>query len=264
MGEFSKIAWTDNTFNVWIGCTKVSAGCANCYAEAWDKRMFAGENWGPDAPRKAMSEGYWSKPINWDKKAEAAGIRTRVFCSSLADVFDKEGLADARARMWRLMKRTPNLDWLLLTKRPENILGMLPGDWGNGYANAWIGVTAEDNASAKKRIDAIRNVPAAVKFLSVEPQLEEIDFSGWLAEDEVPFDWMIFGGESGSNARRFDPEWIKKPMAEAGKAGVARFVKQMGAVWAKENDSSDSKGGNDAEWPDWLKVREFPVPRNVA
>lgn len=265
MAENSKIQWTHHTFNLWIGCTKVSPGCAFCYAEAWDKRMFAGANWGPGAPRKKMADSYWRKPLKWEKDAKKAGSRFRIFCSSLADVFDSEGLAAERARLWELIKKTPSLDWLLLTKRPENAPDMLPEDWGDGYDNVWFGTTAEDQVRANERIEALRKVKAKTKFLSVEPQLEEIDFSRWLSEPTAPFDWMIFGGESGDSARPFDPEWIRKSLDQAKAAGVKRFVKQMGTVWAKANGELDKKkGGAKEDWPPWLDVREFPESKVVA
>lgn len=264
MGEFSKIQWTTHTFNVWIGCTKVSEGCKFCYAEAWDHRMLGGEHWGPGAPRKQMSESYWNKPAKWNREAAGANERPRVFCSSLADVFDSEGLKDQRKRLWEVIKKTSNLDWLLLTKRPENIESMLPDDWGNGYPNVWMGTTTEDQKMANKRIDILGKIPAAVRFISVEPQLDEIDFSKWMEKDNPPFDWMIFGGESGSEARQFDPNWIKKAMKDAGKAGIARFVKQMGTKFASEAGFENKKGGDIDEWPEWLRVREFPKARVVA
>lgn len=257
MAENSGIAWTHHTFNLWIGCTRVSEGCRFCYAETLDATgRFGDPHWGPGAPRKRLSEKYWNDPIRWNRKAVAAGERQRVFCSSLADVLDVEGYADERARFFELTKVTPNLDWLLLTKRPENFEEMKPKDWGDGYENVWFGITTEDQKSAEKRIPILAATKAKIKWLSVEPQIEEINFSKWMSEEKVPFDWMIFGGESGSN-RAFNPEWIRKPMDEAKYRNIAVFVKQMGSVWAKENNVS-RKADNPAEWPEWCRVRQFP------
>lgn len=255
--ENSNIAWTDHTHNIWIGCTKVSEGCKFCYAEKWDQRMKGGKSWGPGAPRIPLSDAYWRKPLAWQKQALVSGERPRVFCSSLADVFDHEGLPDQRKRLWETVKQTPNLDWLILTKRPENIVPMLPSDWGNGYPNVWMGTTTEDQKSYEKRVPILAAVPAAVRFLSCEPQLSEIDFGS----GPYPFDWVIFGGESGS-VRPFDPTWVKKPFEVLREAGVAVFMKQMGSVWAKAHSTpDDKKGDNMGMWPAFSRVREFPKAR---
>lgn len=121
MAENSGIEWTHHTFNPWIGCTKVSPACDQCYAEEWNRRYEGGKNWGPHADRRKTKS--WSAPLKWNREAEAKGLRYRVFCASLADVFDnhKSILPEWRAELWLLIKATPHLDWLLLTKRPQNI-----------------------------------------------------------------------------------------------------------------------------------------------
>lgn len=264
VGKDSGISWTHNTFNGWIGCTKVSPGCKFCYAEKWDER-FGGGHWGPGAPRRLTKDANWKQPVKWNAEATKTGERQRVFCSSLADVFDAEVPDEWRERLWKLIGMTPMLDWLVLTKRPENAKDMLPDDWDNGYANVWMGTTTEDQERADERIDILAGIPAVVRWLSVEPQIGRIDFSKWLSMETVPFDWLIFGGESGNEAgvRVFDPEWIREPMALAKSRGVSRFVKQMGTVWAK-NGKKDGKGGDPAEWDEWLRVAEFPMPRILA
>lgn len=267
MGKNTGISWTGtrrkdgsiapgHTFNAWIGCTKVNAECANCYAETWDKIYMGGDHWGPGASRRIMPDKYWNDPIRWNRAAVKAGEIHKVFCSSLADVFDKEAPAGQRERLWPLIKATPNLIWLLLTKRPENALEMLPSDWGDGYENVWIGTTTGTQASFDRNYEYIKNIPAKYKFLSVEPQLEEIDFSK--AFPNPVFDWIIFGGESGAKSRTFDPDWMKKPIEQSKEAGVAVFVKQMGTVWAKENDCSSKKAGDPEEWPEWARIWEWP------
>lgn len=267
MAENTGIMWTGtrrsdgtvvpgSTFNVWIGCTRVNAECKFCYAEAWDKRHMEGGHWGPGAPRRPMSEKYWNDPIRWNRTAEKAGEKRKVFCSSLADVFDIEGIEKDRIRLWELIKKTPNLIWLLLTKRPENILSMLPPDWGEGYENVWVGTTTGTQASFDRNLPYLKAVPAKRKFLSIEPQLEYIDFSA--AFPSPPFDWMIFGGESGDKARPFDPEWTRKPIEMAKAAGVAIFMKQFGTIWSKENNCKSKKAGDPAEWPEWARIWEWP------
>jgi len=129
--ENSGISWTTHTFNPWVGCTKVSAGCVHCYAETLNKRT-GHANWGPGAERRVTSDVNWRKPIKWNRQADAAGERTKVFCASMADVFDEEAPAYARERLWTLIRMTPFLDWQLLTKRPTNIRRFLPKDWGDG------------------------------------------------------------------------------------------------------------------------------------
>lgn len=186
MGEHSAISWTHSTFNPWWGCARVSPGCLNCYAESTDARWNADDpHWGKTAPRKMMSDAYWRKPLTWDRKAAESGERHRVFCASMADVFeDRDDLIEPRARLWRLIRDTPNLDWLLLTKRPENMQQMLPWTSPNGWApgvtyspwpNVWLGITVEDQQRADERIPVLLDTPAAVRFLSCEPLLGAVD-----------------------------------------------------------------------------------------
>lgn len=192
MAENSSIEWTHHTFQSWWGCQKVSPGCANCYAEAMDKRTLGGGiHWGPNSERRMMSESYWAQPRKWDKAAAAAGERHRVFCSSMADVFEeRDDLVGARARLFGLINDTPNLDWLLLTKRPENANRLWRsaaidafGNWtdsmtGPAWAdNIWLGTTVENQLYAENRIVHLLMIPAAVRFLSCEPLLGPIDLT---------------------------------------------------------------------------------------
>lgn len=136
MAENSAIEWTDHTFNPWWGCQKVSPGCDHCYAETWDLRFHAAApHWGPGAPRRRTGADTWRQPLKWHRKAVAAGVRPRVFCASMADVFDNQVDPAWRADLWSLIRVTPALRWLLLTKRPQNIRKMLPPDWGTGWPN---------------------------------------------------------------------------------------------------------------------------------
>lgn len=180
MAENTKIEWASHTFNAWIGCTKVSPACDNCYAEAHDKRFEGGVHWGAHAPRRKTSAANWKKPLKWQKDAAARGVRERVFCASLADVFDNHKSIEPewREELWALIRATPNLDWLLLTKRPMNVKRFLPDDWdggqGNlfgGYPNVWIGTTVENQEEAVKRIPHLLQIQCAGRFLSCEPLL---------------------------------------------------------------------------------------------
>lgn len=263
----SGINWTHHTFNAWIGCTRVSPGCKNCYAETLDRRNLHERvsHWGPGAPRKVMSDTYWRQPVKWNAEATAAGERRRVFSSSLADVFDEEGPIEQRERLWQLIRETPSLDWLLLTKRPQCIRRHLPTDWGEGYSNVWLGVSVEDRKHGLPRVDALRDIPAAIRFLSIEPLLEdlgEINLSG--------IHWVIVGGESGSRARSMDVTWVQSIIAQCSLENVAVWVKQLGKMPADEGEELVILGQNGkrsghadtmSDWPEYLshlRVRELP------
>jgi protein gp37 len=220
MAENSGIEWTHHTFNPWIGCTKVSPACDHCYAEAWNQRYEGGKNWGPKAPRRRTSEKNWNMPLKWEKEAVQSGQRFRVFCASLADVFDSEVDPAWRSDLWALIRKTPNLDWLLLTKRPQNIKKMLPEDWADGYKNVWLGTTVENQKYADHRIPHLLDNPAVVHFLSCEPLLGTLDINKYLVEDftgdlingpvkhHPAVSWVIAGGESGPAFRAGDPSWF--------------------------------------------------------
>lgn len=187
MGAETKIEWAHDTFNAWWGCVRVSPACEHCYAEGLDKRT-GGEHWGPEAPRRFFGEKHWNEPRRWNAKAAAEGVRRRVFCSSMADVFERHRdpgintqMDAARSRLYRLIDETPWLDWLLLTKRAENIREMLPAEWlETPRPNVWLGTTVEDQRRAEERIPHLLGVPAAVRFLSMEPLLEEVDLEQWI------------------------------------------------------------------------------------
>ena len=237
--ENSKIAWTDHTFNPWIGCEKVSPACDNCYAERDNKRYGRGELF-TGAPPIRTSAAYWKKPLKWNRDAEASGKRQRVFCASWADVFDDRVPKQWRLDLWALIAATPNLDWLILTKRPQNIMYMLPDDWNDGYTNVWIGVTAENREQAVRRIPILRSIPAAVRFISCEPLLEDI--TPGLNLDGIH--WVICGGESGYKARYMQHVPVLRLIKICRTAGVSFFMKQMGSAWDKTFKDKDKEWGN--------------------
>jgi len=264
MAENSKIEWTDHTFNPWIGCTRVSPGCVHCYAETLNNRR-GWTQWGPRGERKRTSD--WRKPVTWNRKAEAAGTRARVFCASLADVFDPHPsiAPEWRLELFTIMEGTPSLDWQVLTKRPENVMDMVPHHWTTGFPpNAWIGTSVEDQRRADERIPHLLRIPARVRFLSCEPLIGPVDFF------RGPMDWglltglhwVIIGGESGPGARPFNIKWAGEIVAQCRAAGVAPFVKQLGAR-PYDNECEirlrDSKGGDMDEWPADLRIREMPA-----
>lgn len=226
MSDKTEIAWTDHTFNPWVGCTKIAPGCDNCYAAEMASRfagLYGDKTW--DGEHYQMAEANWKKPFTWQRAAEKAGIRRRVFCASMADVFDNQASEAARERLWQTIKATQGLDWLVLTKRPTNIAKMLPDDWGDGYPNVWLGTTVENRKHGYPRVDALRAVPAALRFLSVEPLLEDvsdIDLTG--------IDWVIVGGESGAHFRPMNPQWARDIRDKCRREGVSFFYKQDGGL----------------------------------
>ena len=238
MGQNSKIEWTHHTFNPWRGCTKVSAGCANCYAERQSLRnpKVLGI-WGDEGNRVIAAESYWQQPLKWNTAAKAAGERHRVFCASLADIFeDRPELLEPRCRLYDLIADTPSLDWLLLTKRPENFKRLIPRDWGRApRENVWLGVSVEDQKNADLRIQPLMEFPARVKFLSAEPLLGRIVLpEEFLLPDFADDDprhtkrWVIVGGESGPKARPMHPDWARQLRDDCDPLGVPFHFKQWG------------------------------------
>jgi protein gp37 len=250
MGK-TTIEWARYTLNPWIGCTKVSPGCVNCYAENQQDTRFHRVNWGRGKPRSRTSEATWRKTLQWDREAELAGRRGRVFCASLADVFDPEVPLEWRSDLFKLVEATPNLDWLLLTKRPENVARMIAQiatptcqAWEKTPPyNVWIGTSVEDQTRANERIPELLEVSARIRFLSVEPLLSPVDLRPFLFR----LDWVIVGGESGPGCRPMNVEWARSIRDQCHEAGVQFFMKQM---------SGNPKGKTPI--PDDLMIREIP------
>lgn len=270
----SKIEWTHHTYNPWWGCVKVSPGCEHCYAESFSKRT--GHNiWGPakTTTRRVFGDKHWNEPLKWDSAAKAAGERHRVFCASMADVFEEHPqVENERARLINVILNTPNLQWLLLTKRPENVMSMLelalctlddagfndlgtPEEWLARMGDrVWIGTSVEDQDRADERIPELIKIPAAIRFLSCEPLLGPLDLSGrtmetvWVDqeyadddyllqevvdEDGWPIHWVIVGGESGHHSRVMHPDWARSLRDQCQAAGVAFHFKQWGEYIAR-------------------------------
>ena len=253
----SRIEWTDHTFNPWIGCTKVSAGCANCYAERMLDIRLGSVKWG--GARKLTSDKNWSQPIAWSTKSWASSL-PRVFCASLADVWDDAVPASWLRRLLWTIKRTPYLRWMLLTKRPQLIVERLleasdekavieagsrwnvPHGWGPheswfslvGFNGIWLGISAEDQHSFEARWPHVVRVPAAVHFVSAEPLLGRIDF--WSVHSGKWPDWVIVGGESGPGARPMYEEWARSIKDQCMVHGIRFFFKQWGGVKKNERE----------------------------
>ena len=259
MAENTKIEWADHTFSPWTGCTKVSPACDHCYAEGWAKRS-GHVKWGSGQPRRRTSDANWRMPLKWNREAERTGVRPRVFCASLADVFDNEVDPAWRADLFKLIADTQNLNWLLLTKRVGNVMKManevadmprtgshtghlIAHQWRNGSPpkNVWLGATVVNQDEADRDIPKLLAVPAAKRFLSMEPLLGPVDLNyvrqriqaqrSQLARainGETWLDWVIVGSESGPGARR-DPNmvsWVASLRDQCVDAGVAFLWKQ--------------------------------------
>lgn len=272
----TKIEWAHHTFNMWWGCVKVSPGCKNCYAEAFSNRLGKKDIWGPSHALKVASAAYRKKPYRWDKLAALAGEKHRVFAHSMSDVFeDHPDLPPLREKLFRIVEDTPNLIWMLLTKRPDNIAEMIPAAWHKSFPqNVWLGTSIESSAYSW-RLDCIADIPAPVHFVSFEPLLSSVtDIATeyfkmraalvYFKAVERRNWWWIIGGESGLGAREMKLEWAEELLALAAELtntsgmSITPFVKQLGKEWAKQNGASHPKGGDMSEWPESLRVREVP------
>lgn len=269
MGAETKIEWTRNaagdpghTFNIAWGCDKVSPACKFCYAESLSKR-WGFDVWGPAAPRRTFPEKHWREPLAWNAAAEKAGRVASVFCSSMCDLFEDHPTIIAElARLWPLIRATPHLRWLLLTKRAHRIAASLPADWGDGFPNVWLGVTGENQECLDERWAHLCRIPARVRFISAEPLLSRLDIehlqvgaclgckgAGETAghygtddgceqcedcrgtgedENNLGCQWVIVGGESGRQARPMHPDWPEDLRKHCTNLGISYFFKQWG------------------------------------
>lgn len=260
--ENSKIEWTDHTANFWWGCFKVSPGCKNCYAETLSKRY--GKNiWGPVATTdREQKTGIWAELLKWNRHAMKEQRRRRVFVQSMSDFFeDHPQVGQWREDALSLISKCKWLDFQILTKRPENVNRMIADYAGDcewlgenigkdnqgRYSNIWIGTSIENQEMADKRIPKLLNIPAKVRFLSIEPLLEHVEIhryalGGLITTDSLS--WVIVGGESGNKRRPFDVAWARSIRDQCRKAGVPFFMKQIDKVQPIPAD---------------LMIREFPT-----
>lgn len=237
MGKNSGIEWCDHTWNPWMGCLKVSTGCVNCYMYAEFKRYGRKE---PNVVRRSKTTFY--DPLKW------VGPAT-VFTCSWSDWF--HGQADQwRPEAWEIIRKTPGLTYLILTKRPEQALSRLPADWGDGWPNVWIGASVENQDAAVKRIPRLLDIPAKHRFLSLEPLVGEVDLPAattfdFYGEDFLGVDWVICGGESGTHARPCEPGWVRRVRDDCARAGAPFFFKGWGEALPLEAEDGSL---------DWLKL----------
>lgn len=281
--ENTGIQWATHTWNPWRGCERVSEGCDHCYAEAMSHRNpgVLGVWTTADEPgtRPLGNETYLRQPYAWDRKAAETKDRPRVFLGSLMDVWeDRTDLLGIRERVLMTAYECHHLNFLFLTKRPQNITRLLAlarhrhhphDDWLELQTRAtrpnwWMGCTVENAARARERIPVLREVPAALRFLSVEPLLEPLDLSPFLAKGGIG--WVIVGGESdqgGARARPFDLEWCEEVVNACRAFKVPVFVKQIGSRPVTAGLGyriRERHGGDPDEWPEWMRVREVPTP----
>jgi len=249
MGENSAISWTDHSFNPWWGCLRVGPGCDNCYAADLDKRT-GGNYWdGETLPRRTLPAN-WNKPRIWNRKAQAAGVRAKVFCASMADVFDNRVPPEWRADLWALVKETPFLDWIIVTKRAGNVVDMLRPDWqgfeeSDDFPNVWILATVVNQLEADRDIPKLWDAPAYIRGLSVEPQLGPIvllpEWLRWLS-------WVIVGAESGPNRRAFHEDWVRM-LRDQCAGNVPFFYKQRVLATGRKIETPELDGRQWMEFP---------------
>lgn len=252
MADRTAIEWTDATFNPWWGCKRVSPACAHCYADTLARR-YGHRLWDGDE-RRFFSEQHWARPLRWNSAAEARLQPMRVFCASMADVFeDAPDLAPWRDRLWLLIEQTPWLEWQLLTKRPECVAEMVP--WKTAWPrNVWIGTSVE-NGRHTFRVDALRELPAAVRFISAEPLLGSLFLNGKPNRqplDLTGVDWVIAGGESGPRFRAVELDWVRELRDACFDSGVPFFYKQQGGRTAKS-------GGRHLDGRIWSEFPKAPT-----
>lgn len=262
MGQDTKIQWAHHTFNGWIGCEKISEACKFCYAEKYADRWSIAK-WGKNGTRHKTSQQNWNQLLKWNRQAEKANERHRVFCFSLADIMEDSPLIPQvwREEFYALVRQCTWLDFLFLTKRPENYSRFLPADWGNGYDNVWLGCSIENQQRYDERVIHMDMIPARVKFFSMEPLLGNVEM-GW-----VP-NWIIVGGESGfkKDARLLKLNHVLSIKRQAEWYDVAFFFKQLGTQQAAALKLNNNAGGDFDEYPiaiEWLKRRQLPMAHYI-
>lgn len=258
MAERTAIQWTDATFNPWWGCERVSPACAHCYADTLARR-YGHALWESGGPRRFLSDKHWRQPLRWNRRAEERGIRLRVFCASMADVFeDRAELERWRLRLWALIEQTPLLEWQLLTKRPENVASMVTWRGADWPGNVWLGTSVE-NSRHTFRVEILRELPAPVRFISAEPLLGSLFLNGKPNHrplDLDGIDWVIAGGESGPRHRPLDLDWVRELRDACVDVGVPFFYKQQGGRTAKS-------GGRLLDGRTWDEFPSAPVRSGV-
>lgn len=302
MATISKISWTDATWNIAIGCSKVDSDCKFCYMY---RQSLSGTRYKPDQVTQTKISGVFTFPLRYKETKSAVWHgKPLIFTSSLTDVFHPD-IDSFRDEMWDIIRKCPHLIFQILTKRPERILECLPDDWGDGWDNVWIGTSVGSNSgNGRRRISDLLLVPAKIRFASVEPIHEMVDLSDCIeyqgdgfsyrtnaytgityiwdangkdgiynhgSEQGNKLDWVIIGGESGNDNGKYkyrpaNIEWFNEIVKNCEKNNIPVFVKQLGTHLSKEYDLKDRHGADMNEWPFWmshLKHRKFPHEKEI-
>lgn len=249
MSEKSNIQWTDATWNIARGCTKVDEDCKYCYMY---RDSFDGSRYNPLEVIKTKT--VFNLPLRIKEPS-------KIFTCSLTDFFH-EAIDSYRDEAWDIIRKCPQHIFQILTKRPERIMEHLPSDWKDGWDNVWLG-TSVGSEKGMKRLYELAPIPAKIRFISFEPLHEEI-YMGLDISTFLRFNWVIIGGESGNETGKYryrpcELEWIESIAKEFGSCGSAIFIKQMGTYLSKKLKMSDRHGGNIDEFPEHLKIRQFPL-----
>lgn len=269
MGKETAISWAESTFNIAWGCEKVSVGCKNCYAEELSDRMYrpSEDVWGKNKHRRTFGEAYWNKLRKWNNQAEKEGLRSKIFCCSMCDVFeDHPTLDQERKKLWSAISQYKNLDFLLLTKRPENISRMLPQPWLRSFEdrqvltpdNIWLGTSVEDDR-VSHRIEVLCRTVAIVNFISYEPALGPLDHVNL-----CDVNWVIYGGESGPSFRADKTQWARDMRKKCDDENRPFFYKQGSHRYTEVKVTLDGETVQElplnrrGEWHP--KILDKPVP----
>jgi protein gp37 len=245
VAQGTSIEYVDHSFSPWWGCSRISPGCARCFAADNARRWGQGDLWRLHGPRRVVSENQWRQPPRWNRVAQQDGRLARVLCGTMCDVFeDHPAVTGARARLFTLIEATPWLAWCLFTKRPGNAPGMVP--WGSTWPpNAWLIASTENQEQAGERIPLLLAAPALVKGLSVEPMLSpnDLDAAGAWPVGGGGTDWVIIGGESG-RARPMHPQWARDVVGQCAEHSTAAWFKQWGS-WGPADWKPEHRAGED-------------------
>lgn len=255
MADASNIAWTDSTANFWMGCFKVSPGCKFCYADTLTTNRMGLKVFGPVATTQRQPvKSIWSNLKRWEQESARARIRRKVFVMSLGDFFeDHPDVADIRRAAWDVMRNSRWCDFQILTKRPENITRFLPSDWETGWSNVWLGTSVEDDERTS-RIAILRDIPAVVHWLSIEPLIGPVP-----SLDLTGIDWAIVGGESGAGYRPMDHAWARDVRDKCVASGTAFFMKQSAAPRTEMGTHLVEADGSKWQWKQYPRTPFQPA-----
>jgi protein gp37 len=256
MGKTTGISWSDVTWNWARGCTKKNEDCKFCYM------MRDGGKWGYDGKKVIKTKTVFNLP----DKIESG---KKVFTCSLTDIFH-EDIDSFREEAYAVMRRNPDKIYQFLTKRIERSKQCLPTDWGDGWENVWLGLSAGSQRRYDEMMPYLHEVKAKTKWVSLEPLTQPIGDMGLMGRYKGVLQWVVVGGESGNGKvpndknveygyRECELEWLESIVAQCKEAGVACFVKQTGTHLAKKLGLRDRSGADISELPNGLRIQNFPL-----